>query len=259
MLRIGLVGCGAIGTELVKAIVAGKAGNTAIVAVFDVVKPNAEAVGRLASCEVADSLEGLLAKKPDLVVEAAAQQVVRNIGEKVLVSGSSLMVMSAGALLDDELLTRLMAAAEKGGGSIYVPTGAVLAIDALKAAQVAGIESVELITRKSPKSLGIEAEKETVLFEGPAEEAVKKFPLNINVAATISLAGIGKKKTKVKIIADPKAVRNSHELRVVAKCGSFVAKIENLPSPSNPKTSYIAALSAIRLLKNLGEKLKVGT
>jgi len=261
MLRVGLVGCGAIGSILAEAIDSGKAGDTKLIGIFDISEKNAFTLQRKLrnKCAVAHSLEELLSADADVIVEAASQKAVREYGEKILRSGRDMIVLSVGALLDKELLSRMLEAAERGGARIRVPTGAVLAVDALKAASIGGIESVELITIKPPHALGVKAARRSVVFEGAAKEAVKRFPQNINVAATLSLAGIGEKKTKVRIIADPKLKRNIHELRVKAASGSFQARIENVPSPDNPKTSYIAALSAMRLLKDMSERLRIGT
>jgi len=260
MLRVGIIGCGAIGSAIAKAICSGGAGDAQLTAIYDANPERAEALKRAVrgKARVAKSFNELL-KGTDLVVEAASQKAVREYGEKVVGSGRSLMVMSVGALLDDGLRARLVKAAERKKVAIHVPTGAVLAIDAVKAAKLGGITSVRLTTSKPPAALGMNVKERKVVFEGSAAVAVKRFPQNINVAATLSLAGIGKGKTKVRIIADPALRKNVHEIEVEAKSGRFTARIENLPSPKNPKTSYIAALSAIRLIKNMGERLRIGT
>ena len=112
------------------------------------------------------------------------------------------------------------------------------------------------------EALGIKLEtieKETLLFEGTASEAVKAFPANVNVAATISLAGIGFERTKVRVIADPTLSRNVHEITVEGEFGKLSTRVENLPSPENPKTSYLAALSAISTLKKILSPVQIGT
>lgn len=263
MLRVAIIGCGAIGTALAEAVCRGKAGDAWLVAVYDSHRDACEKLRKelKADFAIAGSIAGLLAEKPDLVVEAASQEAVRQYGELVLKSGRHLMVMSVGALLDDGLRGRLVDAAEKSGARIYIPTGAAIAVDALKAANIGKLKSVTLTTRKPPAALGIKGEIKAakVIYRGDAEEAVRGYPQNINVAATLSLAGIGKKRTKVVIIADPKISRNIHELAVKGDFGEFTARIENVPSPKNPKTSYMAALSAIRLLRNFTETTRIGT
>lgn len=216
------------------------------------------------------TIEELL-KNVDLVVECASQNAVKSIVPQALEAGCDVMVLSVGALADGELRERLFRLAKQNNCKLYFPSGAVVGIDGINSASVAEISSVTLTTRKPPlglagaphvKALGIELEKiekETVLFEGPASEAVKAFPANVNVAATISLAGIGFERTKVRVIADPALSRNVHEITVEGEFGKFFTKVENLPSPENPKTSYLAALSAISTLKKILSPVQVGT
>lgn len=215
-------------------------------------------------------LEELL-QSVDLVVESASQNAVRFVVPRALEAGCDVMVLSVGALADEELRERLFRLAEQNNCKLYFPSGAVAGIDGINSASAAGISSVTLTTRKPPLSLagaphvetlGIELEKiekETLLFEGPASEAVKAFPANVNVAATISLAGIGFERTKVRVIADPALSRNIHEITVEGEFGKLFTRVENLPSPENPKTSYLAALSAISTLKKILNPVQIGT
>lgn len=207
----------------------------------------------------------------DLVVESASQNAVRFIVPQALKAGCSVMVLSVGALADKELRETLFGLAKEHNCKLYFPSGAVVGIDGINSAHAAGISSVTLTTRKPPSGLmgapyvvehGIELEKlekETILFEGIASEAVKAFPANVNVAATISLAGVGFERTMVRIIADPSLSRNVHEINVEGEFGKFCTKVENLPSPENPKTSYLAALSAISTLKKILNPVQIGT
>jgi aspartate dehydrogenase len=147
----------------------------------------------------------------------------------------------------------------------------VAGIDGLKSGAVGGIHLVELTTRKPPsgfegneyvKEKGIDLpsiEKEKTLFTGSAKEAVKFFPENVNVAASLSLAGIGPEATRVKIVADPSAAENVHEIKVRGEFGRLFVRVENVPSIANPKTSYLAALSAIATLKSISYPIRVGT
>ena len=262
MLRVGVIGCGAIGSELALAVAAGDAGDATLAGVFDLDTGAALKLAKAAGCTAAGSLAELLVNRPDVVVEAASQEAVRSFGESVVLAGPDIVVLSVGALLDSELMARLEAACRKTGARVRVPSGAVLAVDALKAAKLGGIKSVTLTTRKPPEALGLAREElagnERVLFDGPAAQAVKKFPRNVNVAATISLAGIGPERTRVRLIADPNVKRNTHELSVEAESGSILARTENAAS-ENPRTSRLAALSAIRLIRDLGEPVIIGT
>jgi aspartate dehydrogenase len=131
-------------------------------------------------------------------------------------------------------------------------------LDGIKSARIGGIDEVVLTTTKPPKGLGMDVGKKTIVFEGPAAEAVKKFPKNVNVAATLSLVGMGFEKTKVRIIADPEVERNQHEIYAKGDFGELRARVKNVPSPMNPKTSYLAALSAISAIKKFGESVVIG-
>ena len=268
-LKIGVFGCGAIGSAICRAIDAG-AIDADLVAICD----RDPAIEHLAD-SLATHPETMnihrMAKSVDIVVEAASQSAVRRIAPAVLSAGCDLMVMSVGAFSDAELLGSLKDLALRNRCRIYIPSGAVAGIDGIKSAKVGGIESVVLTTRKPPSGFsgapyveehGIDLSsltEETLLFEGSAADAVQAFPANVNVAGTLSLAGIGYDDTVVRIIADPGTTRNIHEIEVTGEFGVLTVKAENLPSPMNPKTSYIAVLSAIATLKNLTEPVWVGT
>lgn len=205
------------------------------------------------------------------MIEAASQEAVRQYAVKILNNNKDLMVMSAGALVDDYLLAEIMKAAKENKRKVYVPSGAIVGLDNIKSASVGQIEEVTLTTRKPPISFKgapyVEKSKidlsslrePLILFEGPAREAVKLFPQNVNVAATLSLAGVGPDKTKVRIIVDPTIKNIIHEIHVKGEFGEIYTKTENRPFPTNPKTSFIAALSAIATLRRISESVIVGT
>lgn len=270
MLRIGVIGCGAIGAEICKAIDKGIV-KARLVAVHDRSEEHCEKLlgSLMDKPEILSPIE--LISMSDIVIECASQAAVREFGKYVLEKGKDLMVMSVGALLDPELLEELMNAAMSRDCRIYLPSGAVAGVDGIKSASMAPIKRVVLSTTKNPEGLsgapyvlshnidlGTFHER-ALLFEGNAEEAVKAFPANVNVAATLSLAGIGAKETRVKVFIDPEATRNIHEITVEGDFGRFNCRIENVPSPANPKTSFMAALSAIATLKKITEPLQIGT
>ena len=258
---IGLLGCGAIGRGLAAAVDGGKVPGAALVAVFDQDGDAARALaGRLESAPATPAtLEDMLALEDvDLVVEAASQNALRAYGEAVLSSGKDLLAMSTGALLDAALLSRLSDLARQTGCRVYAPSGAVGGIDAIRASRDE-LQEVTLTTRKHPDTLvdvtatsSSPAEAITsarVVFEGNALEAVKRFPFNINVASVLSLAGIGPERTQVRIIADPDAGGNIHEIYARGRSGTLRFTMENVPHPDNPMTSHLALLSAIETLR----------
>jgi len=273
-LKVALIGCGAIGTVLAKAIDGGHAGDAKLGWVYDLKPRKCEALvrGLRSKPKIAKNASDIYTDKTvELVIEAASQQAVEQYSLDVLFSGKGLMVMSVGAFADEKLLKSVRAAAEQHGRKIYIPSGAVLGIDGIKAAELGKIQEVVLTTRKPPAALaygeyihkhrinlkGLRQPK--VIFDGPARTAVKAFPASVNVAATLSLAGIGFDRTRVRIVADPTIKRNVHEIRVKGKSGEFVTEAKNVPFPESRRTSYLAALSAIRTLRNLSETIQVGT
>jgi aspartate dehydrogenase len=176
--------------------------------------------------------------------------------------------MSSGGLLGRSDLFTL---AKEKRAKVYIPSGAVCGLDGVKAASMVGIRSLVLTTKKPPRGLkgapyivqnniDIDSIKEeTTVFEGPAEEAVKGFPKNVNVSATLSLCGIGPKDTLVRIVTSPYFTSNTHEVEIVGDSGKIKTVTENVPMPTNPKTSYLAALSAIAVLKNITTDRYIGT
>jgi aspartate dehydrogenase len=273
-LRVALIGCGAIGTTLAKAVERGRAGNVELRWIYDIRREKAEALARglRSKTKIAVDASDIYADKDvELVIEAASQQAVGQYSLDILRSGKDLMVMSVGAFSDEKLLRSVRAEAERCGRRVYIPSGAVLGIDGVKAAELGGIREVILTTRKSPSSLAYGdyirrhrinlrgLKKPRVIFEGPAREAVKAFPASVNVAATLSLAGVGFDRTRVRIVADPRIKRNVHEIRVRGRAGELVTEARNVPFPESRRTSYLAALSAIRTLRNLSETIRIGT
>ncbi len=273
--KVGLIGCGAIGTVLAEAVDNGRAGETKIVAVFDVVPESVERLVKHLKHRpkgYLDFEQFLKESDADIIVEAASQEAVKLYAEQVAKAGKNIMIMSVGALLNDALRSRIETAAKKAGCRVIVPSGAIGGIDAVKAARLGGLERVTLTTRKNPASLKYspyfqKAVKDSskmkgpvVVFEGAAEEAVKAFPANVNVSAVLSLAGIGGTKTIVRIVADPSATKNVHEIEAEGEFGRLTVRLENIPHPGNPKTSYLAVLSAIETLRSITTRdIRVGT
>ena len=248
--RLGLIGCGAIGSEIARAVSSGLI--EADIAVFmDIYPEKCKALQELLGekVPVVTSIDDFLSYEMDYAVEAASQEAVRQYGEKILRRGISLVVLSVGALLDDELRTRLATAAQEGRARIYAPTGAIAGLDAIRALRSVGIDRVLLRTITPPKSLGVGVNEKRVLYRGPAREAVKRFPFNVNVAAALSLAA--GKEAEVEIIADPNAERNTHMIIVESKASRLEIRVENVPSKTNPKTSWLAALSVVELLRRI--------
>jgi aspartate dehydrogenase len=266
-LPIGIIGAGSIGSFLARSIVRGEVEGIILVAVADILPLPKEFLEELRSHSVAvvDSFTSLLEFPLKLVVECANQEVVRKCADMVISKKINLLIMSVGALVHGSFFEEMVAKAKENECQIYIPSGAVGAIDALKAARLHGLEEVILTTRKPPNSLGkIEGMdldnlvEPLVVYEGKATEAVVKFPQNVNVAATISLAGIGPDRTKVRVVADPTIGQNIHEIQARGAFGSFEIRLANNPTPQNPKTSFLACLSVLSLLKRIQGEVQIG-
>lgn len=260
MLNLSIIGCGNIGRTIINAIYEGKIACN-IIGVFDINKEGYEILHDeiKKGIKFFDDFDKFIKADANLILEAASQQAVKEYAISVLKHDKNLMIMSVGALVDKNLLEEIRQTARKRNLKIYIPSGAVVGIDGAKAAMLGCIESVTLTTRKNPKGFGVTTDKEKILFEGDANEAVVKFPKNINVAATLSLAGVGFKKTKVNIIADPSVNQNIHEIHIKGNFGEISTIVKNLPSPDNPKTSYLASLAAIACLKRITSEIEIGT
>jgi aspartate dehydrogenase len=241
---VGIIGCGAIGTLIAKAVDKGIVACDKLV-LHDLDMARAEKLKRSVHvpCTVAKSVEEVIKLKPAVVVEAASIQTAKEYVKKIVDVDIDLIVMSVGALLDLDLKNP----------RIHYPSGAIGGLDALSAADLAGVNEVVLTTRKSPRVLDMDNRKERIAFQGGAREAVKRFPREMNVAATLALT-VGAEKVKVCVISDPRVDRNVHEVKVNWALGDMLLRFSNDPHPENPKTSALAAWSAIRLLKDVLEK-----
>lgn len=253
-MKVGIIGCGAIANIITTSIVP-EENDIDIAYFFDKDIERAENLASLAGGVAVLNFDDML-KDVDLVLECAAPVSVKEYAPKVLSQGIDMIVMSIGALMDNEFFKELESLAKQNNAKVHLPSGAIVGLDGIKAVSKFGLKEVSLVTRKSPKSLGKDIDSEEVLFEGKASDAVKEFPLNINVAATISIAC--QRDIDVKIIVDPKVDRNVHEITAKGDFGEFKTTTMNYPCAANPKTSMLAALSAIRLLKSFNETISVG-
>jgi aspartate dehydrogenase len=253
--RVGIIGLGAIGRDLVEIL--GRDGHDLTM----LVRPGREAAGAVTS------LEDMLAWCPDVVVECAGHAALAAFGPAVLRAGVDLVVASVGALADPAVMAALVDAARAGGARVTVPSGAIGGIDALGAARLSGLRSVTYTGRKPPAAwAGSLAEtvvdlasltREAVIFEGSAREAARLYPKNANVAATLALAGMGLDATRVRLVADPAAPGNVHEVEVDSEALAFSIRLEGRPSPANPRTSRSTVYSIARAVLNRAEAIVI--
>ena len=261
-----------MGGEIAAAVAARTVGNAQVLAVFD---EDAERASRLS--ETLDPMAAVCRTVHDLltvdglslVVECASPAAVVAHGADILAAGRSLLMLSSGALADTALFDRLTGLAAENRCDIIVPSGALGGIDAIRS--VRGLLSeVTLTSTKLPSAFagapgfaeweGREITEPTVLYEGPARGAVKLFPANVNVAATLSVAGIGPDRTIVRVVADPASPGNVHEIYARGEFGEFTFRMVNKPHVRNPRTSHLAVLSAIETLRSYCERgPRIGT
>jgi len=270
LLKIGIVGCGAIGSSLAKKIISDFSDKTELVSLYDI---DLEKAYKLANKFNNKKLAALnlkvLINRADLVIEAAGADSAFDIAKKALSFSKDILVMSVGGIIQH--YKELKALAQDKNARVFIPSGAICGIDGLKAAACGKINKVTLTTKKPVKAfLGVphilknnirldNINEDTIIFEGAASLAIKYFPQNINVAAALSLAGIGLEKTNVRIVASPNITKNIHEIEIESEAGRIITRTENVIHPDNPKTSYLAVLSAIAVLKQILDPIKIGT
>jgi aspartate dehydrogenase len=261
MTAIGLIGCGGMAQDVVAALRAvDTASGVRIVGALARPGRGERARAKLCGVDIVEALDDLIARKPALVAEVASQAAVAEYGPTVLRSGVDCLVISIGALADPTGFGKLKSAAREGNSRILLPAGAVGGIDAIAAMRLGGLTSVRYRSRKPPLAWrGSPAERlvdlgklteRTVLYKGTAGEAALLYPQNANVAAAVALAGLGFDATEVELVADPDAPGNIHEIEAEGAAGRFAIALQGKPSPMNPKTSALAALSVARALLN---------
>jgi aspartate dehydrogenase len=267
MLKIGLLGVGAIGSTIARAIDE-KQIPAELISICDQDRDRAAALSRdLPSHPPVRTLAEML-ESCDVAVEAASQAALAEFVPAALTHSRDFLVMSVGGLLGhDEWFEE----AQRRGVRIYVPSGAIAGLDAIKSASIGRIDSASLTSRKPARALqgtkyivdrGIALDamtEETVIFEGSAEEAARAFPATSNVAASLRLAVPRSAPVRVEIVAVPGGTQNVHEIRVAGEFGCLSVKVENVPAKTNPKTSQLAAFSAIATLRNLTQSFLIGT
>ncbi len=260
MKSVALVGCGNLGSIVARGINDGKAGRYRLTCVYDINKSAALNLASDCGCACSGSLEELLETKADYVVEATGPEVLASIAVSVLEAGSNLIALSTGAFADRELQTAVEQAAERTGRKVYVASGAIGGFDLMQAAVLAGSLDVKITNVKSPRALegapalngvALPFDRTVTLFNGNAKEAIKAFPKNVNVAVALAIATVGVENTMVEVVSMPGKELNTHRIVLEGSFGKAAIEVESKPSPGNPRSSAIAALSVLAKLRNL--------
>lgn len=268
-LKIGILGCGAIGSRIAKSVCEELSPYCRLSGFYDNDPQKMQSLAKSLQKHSLpkQSLKDLI-KSCDLMVEAVNATHTEKFVDQALKARKHVLAMSVGKLLGQK---KLFAAAAKNRCHLLIPSGAIAGLDAIKAASLVQVDEIVLTSRKPLNGFSqsdyltkhnvtlAQITKETVLFSGSVDEAVKYFPQNINVAATIALASGLTSKIRVRIITSPEYKSNSHEIEISGAFGRIVTKAENVTCPDNPKTSYLAVLSAIRTLKDFCSGNRIGT
>ena len=271
-MKLALLGGGTIARLVLSQLRSGSLPGVEVIAICGR-SPTSPAAAFAKECAIPYLLgiENLIQRSPEVVLEAASHDAVREHLLPLLKAGISVIVLSAGALVDDRLRAEAGQAASRSGATLYVPSGGIGGLDALKTACIAGVDQVTIQVAKPPAAwkgipfvdaLGVDLDSlstAVTLFEGPAREGVPHFPQNVNIAAVLSLAGIGFDRTRMRVVADPALRLNTHTIQVSGKSGHFTVVLENVPAPENPKTSWLACYSALAALKEFGTAVRYGT
>jgi aspartate dehydrogenase len=267
LLKVGIIGYGTLGKSIAKFIQANQAGDVQLKTILVrnklVEKESAQHPFIITTEEDVFLNQGL-----DIIIEAAGHEALQLYGEKALASGSDLLILSVGALADEDFYESLQNTAKEAKKQLLIPSAAIAGLDRIAAGAIGEIDDITLITRKPTRSwYGTFAEEivdlETIaepycIFDGVAQEAAKLFPENVNVSAALSIAGIGFNKTKVKVYVDPTIECNTHTIHAKGAFGKVETMIQNIPFQQNPKSSPIVAMSVAKVLKNLTSSVVVG-
>jgi aspartate dehydrogenase len=267
--RVAVAGAGAIANVLIDGIARGEAGLARVVAIG--ARSGSSGRAAIVAARQSAPVVGLesLADHAPLVIEAAGGDAVRAHAAAWLDGGADVMILSAGALIDEGFRTDLIARARANRRRILVPSGAIAGVDGVRAGALGGLRTLTLRTTKPPRGLagaphivttGIDLDaltEPTTVFSGTVAEAVRGFPSNVNVAAVLALAGRGAD-VRVEVVADPHGTTNVQEIEAAGAFGTFRVRLDNQPSPANPKTSMLAPLSALAMLRRFSESLWVG-
>ena len=240
---VGLIGCGAIGSLIAQAVEQRIVKCDKFI-MYDHKSEKADALKKSLQfpAAVVASVDEMLKLQPKVIVEAASQKAAKAYVGRIAAADVDIIVMSTGALLSLDVPSN----------RVHVPPGAIGGLDAMASAALTGIDEVVLTSRKNPKALGMDNKESKLVYEGSAEEAAKRFPREMNVAATLALT-VKPARVTVQVLSDPTVQRNTHEIQVTWRFGEMLLRFANDPHPENPHTSALAAWSAIKLLKTLIE------
>ncbi|MDB5562852.1 MAG: Aspartate dehydrogenase [Hyphomicrobiales bacterium] len=271
MIGVGVIGTGALGSSIARSLAGGQVPGVELTAIAGRSRSHRlDALAREWECQATADPLSLADLGANVVVEAAGAEAAREYALPLLGAGCDVVLMSTGALADADFVARLKQVATAASRRIYLPSGSIAGVDGLLSAMESEVHSVRVTTRKHPNALVgaphlVESATDLskldaplVVFEGNAREAVAGFPSNLNVALTLATAIGDADRVQVRIIADPAATFTSHRIEVSAASGQMTVEMSNLPSATNPRSSWLAALSAVATIRRIASPLWIG-
>ena len=265
MLKIGLLGLGAIGSDVIEMAKNEFADRIEIPAVL-VRHPRDPAT--INGTVITNDFDTFFSKETDLILEVAGHSTVQNYGEHILKAGRDFMVTSVGAFTDDTLYQKCIKAAQASGARLIIPSAGIGSLDTLSAAAVGGLTSVHMIVRKDPSAWhGTHAEtlfdlnslkEPTVIFEGTPREGAALYPQNVNISAAVSLAGLGLDKTRLTIIADTEIDTHVCEIHAEGNFGSYSFSENLAVAETNRKTGKIVAMAVMKTVRQMVSPVIIG-
>lgn len=267
-LYVGIIGLGAIGSRLVEILTKEFSEEAAVVFLCDLDKEKIESIKKNWAPGATALSWSELVDRSELIIEAASQEIALRVAERALRKDKQVLILSVGGLISSNGLFSVLSRTK---GRLWIPSGALAGVDGLLAANQGTIRRITLTTRKPLAGLkgapylrekGIRLssiKKPTLLFEGNALKAIRAFPKNVNVAATLALAGLGPEKTRVRIYTSPTYRWNQHQVEIEGDFGRIRTEVENFPSAANPRTSELALLSTVATLRKIFSHIHIGT
>ncbi|MFM0501746.1 aspartate dehydrogenase [Paraburkholderia caffeinilytica] len=258
-MKIGLAGVGSVGKFVINEVnVLQKVPGSIVSAIYSKDPQQLDEFEDVCKGRFSE-LGEFLSEDMDLVVEATTVEAARFLTPEILESGRSMLLLSVGALVNDEFRQQTEALCRRFDVKVYVPSGAIGGLDAIRAAAaLGGLNDVSITTTKPPASLdrALSSGTQQEIFNGSGAEAIDLFPKNVNVAVALALSGLGTQETRVRVVADPSTSRNRHFIEAEGEFGQLTVDLRCGPMAGNPRTSALAAASVIAALRNLDSPIE---
>ncbi|MBN8941945.1 MAG: DUF108 domain-containing protein [Rhizobiales bacterium] len=228
--RIHVIGAGRIGRPVLAFLRTAPAWRLGLCLVRD--------ANRAGEPEATADAERFFAEPADLIIEAAGPEALRRHGARALAS-ADVWTVSASALADPGLFAGLEAAGRAHGHRLRLLPGALGGLDGVAAASVDPDARLQ-VTASRPGMTGIAGE----VFAGRLDEAVRRYPNEINIAVAAALAGPGVARASVRL--DDPGPDGAHilGLSVDSRFGRFSAVAEIEPDPAKRMHPVAACIIA---------------